>query len=151
MYVYSSYIYVKIWSCIINPVWCRWLAYLRLIQETHVWFPLREILVLLPHFLIGAFRTFQAQASTHSLPKSRGKKSDPYAYINLLTDPFLYPLHYYHLRHTMNIAPFQMLRLYWPPCDWDHSVSWELSGSVYQIIGFPNSFYFHNITGKWLI
>ena len=37
---------------------------------------------------------------------------DPYSYINLLAELIIYPLCYYHLRHTMGIAPFQMIHLH---------------------------------------
>ena len=62
----------------------------------------------------------------------------PYGYINSLKHPPIYPIHNYHSRHPIDIASFHMLHLYWPPCDWNNSVSWELSGSVEQIIGFQN-------------
>ena len=35
----------------------------------------------------------------------------------------------------MYIDLLQIIHLYWPPCHWYNSVSWELSGSVDQIIG----------------
>ena len=38
--------------------------------------------------------------------------------------------------NPMDIEPSHMIHLYPPPYDWDNSVSWELSGSVDQIIGF---------------
>ena len=56
-------------------------------QYTQEWVPIRETFIIPIQFLIGAFCTFQAQASTQYLlfTQIRREISDPDAYINLLT------------------------------------------------------------------
>ena len=122
VYVYLMYLYTTLCKVIMNNVWCRWLAYLHLTQDTLVWVPVCESFILFPHLLNFLYISGTCE---HTLfTQIKRENPDPDAYINLITELLLYPLHYSHLIHTIHIAPFQKLHYYWTPCDWDNIVSW---------------------------